>query len=572
MRITNVAQSKIPTEFRGKPIPQSVANAISEVDTSVSLSHGEIEWIMVSLEDVYGLISGNSKGDWPKLAKQLISIFTWAKENNKSVLGMSLSDVAHAALAYATDKKIKQAFIGRDWVLAYLNDKPDSLKTSMIDIDSKVDGGVRHEELEWLVAKRAFDRGMINPLFSADVDRIADIIKWSRTTGTSLSTINDFGTASMVVSEWKDYRRKQDLAKRLSKKGQRVVPLSKKWKAVWIDPDAIAKPPENDPELQEPEYEVEQQITGITLNSNNRLISIRDPSGVSQASMEMGDETSERIDIVSIEATISGRQATEEFSSKMASLGTKLWWAGDPVEISSVRDIEEVVDNEYGFVPSISVSRIGHISDVDSYKSAIDKAYEEGCSGSSFSMRTTGKIIDSIAVYAEKRNELYVMEAAREKFGDWCFDKWNEHKDQMEMEDSSFPREPQEDDFENPDGTINSTAYNSAEQAYYEAIAPYEKDFEPYATDERIHVEIQRLRDKPKNKAFYDIIDRQREEERRVEEVAREKERLIEVEKKRKQEEAEAYERAIKQRVQELDEAVGEFSDNLDFPIDIMDS
>ena len=54
--------------------------------------------------------------------------------------------------------------------------------------------------------------------------------------------MNDSGTAQILADEWADYQRKTELSKRLSSKKLRSMVLSGKWKAVWIDPQAIAKP------------------------------------------------------------------------------------------------------------------------------------------------------------------------------------------------------------------------------------------------------------------------------------------------------------------------------------------
>ena len=539
MRII-LAQDKIPDQYKGKPVPDPIRKVISAIDAKYSLSYGEVEWILESLDDVFGFTTGHDIGSirWERTEAQLDMLIQWSRETGKSILRTTLDVAGAAAKAHFINKDVVRVFLDKKpYVIAYLKTKSDDVKKGFIAMESEVEGGLTQDEYEWLWHK------ISRPdMFTHDHLRkeFAKVVAWSRATGTKLPTINDYGTAKTLATEWADYQRKVDLSKRLSKRGLRSVALSGKWRAVWIDPEAIAKP---DPkvigsqgESEDREYEVEQEITGLSMRNTDRMISIRDPQGVPQAAIEIGEEREGAIDVHDVSGTTQGEAKVKELAAKLARTGTKLWWAGDSYEVESVRDLEEHVRDPYGFVPSLSVkgNQDGHVGmytvgfDSDSYRVALDWAYNEAFGGSQYYSSQANRSIDALADYAEQRGELHLLEEARQEFEEWARDQWSEAEFEIARNNSDIPSRPNEDDAEfNINGRFDAPNYTRAEEAYYAAMEPYERDFEPNRFSQHAYEQIGELRNK--NAAYYDVVEqkraRQLEEQRIMRQKAQEAER-----------------------------------------------
>lgn len=570
MRIISLAQApdKIPTQFRGKPIPPAALEAIRNIDDRHHLSYGEVEWIVESLEEDYHFFSAPKPPEWGKIQSQLDMMFTWARNNQKSVLRMTMDAVDKIGYTYSLDTKINQQFESRPWAIAYLLRRQDDFKKNFLTLDAAIPGGITQDELDWLekTLKLSSRAGGIN---EQRTTYITKVITWARATKTDLNTMNDFGTAQTLANDWADYQRKVDLSKRLSGTGLRAVALKGKWKAVWINPEAIAKPDPNvadnqrDPRREEQgdyEYKVEKEITGLRGGQTGRIISIRDPSGVSQASIEFGEETTQRIDVLEVVETEEGKQKVKEFVEKMKASGVKLWWAGDPADLESIRDLRDHVVEEHGFVPTVRLPRIGNLDGGrDSYKDALDLAYGEGNAGSEFYPRLAKMTVDYLVSYAEQRNELHVLESARELFGDWAQEQWGEYEMHR---GNGVPESPDEDDerFQHPDGTFNEAAYTAAETAYERELTRHQASFDPITIDNYIYQAVEAGMEKPANKSFYDAVKAKAEAESKARHEAWMAEQA---EKLRLKEEAERPERERREREEAADKAQRAFDESV---------
>lgn len=526
-----MSQSKIPEQFRNQPLPEKARACITAVDAKYNLSAGEIEWILESLEDDYGMLSQAESANWNRTVTHLEGVFDFARKTSKSVLRTTLANLMSEAQNYHANEGFKQTFANCPQGMRYLWNANASVKEGFIHLNSMIDGGLNDKELMWIGKKGASGSQMTSESFRNNLERI---IKWSRATDTDLNTMNDYGTANTLAEEWADYQRKTDLSKRLSKRGIKTVGLSGGWKAVWVDPNAQAKPgiAAGGGRRDNYEYEVEQEITGYRSSNSDKLISIRDKNGVPQANIEIADESSGKIDVGGFDGTVEGKNKIKEFVKKMAQSGVRLWWNGDSEEMSNIKEFAENAYDPYGFVPALSISRIGGIGhDVDSYKEAMQMAYDEGWGGSSFYASTAKKLFDALAHYAEERVELHLLEKAREKFAEWANEQWWEAESQLQT-DNVIPDRPNEDDEKYISrGGFNAQLYAEDDAAYQRAVEPYEKDFEPNAFDQYAYEQVKARYDKPDHRAEYDAIA----EQERVKEEERRKQWELEKEEKAKQ-------------------------------------
>ena len=539
-----LSQSKIPEQFRGRPLPEKARACIATVDSKHNLSAGEIEWLLESLEDDYSMIRQADSANWDRTAVQLGKIFDFVRKNSKSVLRTTLSNLTSESQNYFANEGFKQTFENCPQGMRYLWNSTAAVKDGFIHLNSMIDGGLNDKELMWIGKKGANGSQMTSESFR---NNLARIVKWSRATDTDLNTMNDYGTANTLAEEWADYQRKTDLSKRLSKRGLKAVGLSGGWKAVWIDPNAQAKPgiAAGGGRRDNYEYEVEQEITGYSSSNSDKLISIRDKNGVPQASIEIADESAEKIDVGGFDGTVEGKNKIKEFVKKMAQSGVRLWWNGDSEEMSNIKEFAENAYDPYGFVPALSISGIGGIGhDVDSYKEAMQLAYDAGWGGSSLYTSTAKKLFDALAHYAEERVELHILEKARQQFAEWANEQWWEAESQLQT-DNVIPDRPDEDDEKyNSSGVFNAQLYSADDAAYQSAVEPYEKDFEPNAFDQYAYEQVQTRYNKPDHRAEYDAIA----ERERIQEAERHKKWELEQETARKQrEEAEEAERKIEE-------------------------
>lgn len=573
MRIIQ-AQDKIPSQFKGKPVPEPIRKVISVTDSKHSLSYGEVEWILESLDDVLGFTTGHDIGPikWDRTEAQLDMLMRWSRETGKSLLRTTLDVADSTAKAHFVNKDVVRVFEQKPYVIAYLKNKSDDVKKGFVAMESEVEGGLTTKEYDWLCRKITNSE-----LFARDYMRkeYIKVIQWSRATGTELATINDYGTAKTLSQEWADYQRKVDLSKRLSKLGLRSVALSGKWRAIWVNPQAIAKP---DPKVidsqgdsDDKEFQVVAEITGLSMRNTDNVISICDPQGVPQAAIEVGEESEGRIEVHDVTGTTQGDAKIKELSAKLAQTGTKLWWAGESYEVGSIKDLEENVQDVHGFVPSLLISqrRSGRTTvggDPDSYKEALDWTFSEAWGRSQYYSSQARDGIDAWTEYAEQRGELHLLEEARQEFEEWANDEWFNAEPEITRGNPDIPSRPDEDDEKfNVNGRFDRAAYERAEQEHYDAVAPYERNFEPNQFAQDAYEHIQARRDDPKNAPYYDIVESKRAaqlaeryrkqqeardyERKRAEEVAlaksesertdKEKALLKEMEAKRQREEAE---------------------------------
>jgi hypothetical protein len=266
---------------------------------------------------------------------------------------------------------------------------------------------------------------------------------------------------------------------------------------------------------------------------------------VSQASIEFGEETSQRIDVLEVAETEEGKQKVKEFVQKMMAAGVKLWWAGDPADLENIDDLKDYIIEEHGFVPTVSLPIIGNLDGGrDSYKDALDLAYNYGCAGSGFYATKTKRIVDQLVSYADQRNELHVLESARELFGDWVQEQWSEYEMQR---GNGVPERPDEDDerFQNTDGTFNNAAYTAADTAYERELTRHQDVFDPMIIDRYIYKAVEAGMEQPANKSFYDTIKAKAEAESKA---RHEQWMAEEAEKQRLKEEAERPERERRER------------------------
>lgn len=520
---TPKAPSKIPDSVGGKAVHPQARQVIESLDARHNLTVGEIEWVLNGLEVDYGYLSDPAViPNQDKLTTSLDRTFEWARETGKSLLGMSSTDAFVASRSHRIDKHLLDAFGNQQWILNLTRGKGNDFKESLALLNRAIPGGMTQQEAGWLFDKAGLSRNYSanQAIFESTQRDLANVVKWSRATGTPLSSINDAGTARVLADEWSDYQRKVNLSKRLSKKSLKTVRLSGKWKAVWIDPEAVARPPSEDnpddggADNDRHDYEIEKEITGIRMNTTNYAISIRDPNGVPQATIELSAESpAARIEVYDVATTNAAKPYVKELVKKLASEGTKMWWEGDAEPMSSIRDIKELAYDEYGFVPSLRLPRIGTISDVDSYKEAIELAYQESWGGSYFYDSEANKIVDALADYAEQRGELNLLEGAREQFADWAMEQWPDTEYEL-IKSGSLPKRPDEDDPKyNRGGKFNSKKHNADMEAWYKESAPYEEDFEPNKFDNMVYKAGLERREKPENKAYYDEVERKAKEE-----------------------------------------------------------
>ena len=508
MRI--VAQGKVPDSFKGKPIPEQVRGMVSALDSKHGMSHGEAEWILEWTDDDFGFTTGHdiSAVRWDRVAARFDKILAWARETGKSLLRHSLEAAATESDNHFVGKALAAVFGEKPWAISWLRDKPNRVKQGMMDFEREIQGGLSEDEFRWIVAKAPNQEQ-----FSSDHphyrSEFAELVRWSRATKTPLSTVNDIGTAKVMAREWADYAKKLEASKRLSTRGERSVALSGKWRAVWIDPQSRAKPDPREIGRQpggrdfDYEWEVVQEITGMGMRNSDRLISIRDPQGVPQAAIEIGEARSDGrgTEVHDCDGTTQGMPKVKELALKLRQRGEPLWWIGDSYEVESIRDLEEHAQDPNGFVPSLSVDwheetterdpntgrrstrtsrRTFVVDDADGYKAALEWTYDQANQGSHYYSSTANSGIDAWADYAEQRGELHLFEEGRQSFEEWASDAWFQAEDDIVANNDDIPRRPCEDDDEfNQGGVFDQAAYSRAEAAYHAAIEPYERDFEP---------------------------------------------------------------------------------------------
>jgi hypothetical protein len=534
MRIVSLAQStgKIPETFHGDPMPEGAKKFLSNLDAKYNLSPEEIESLLESLEFQYKLISvGPLNGDWSKTEKVVSDIFHYIRETNQNFKGWTLGDLGIKANRFVLEKKVNQKFANRPWTLDFLSKKEPNnnqlFQKGALALDSEVEGGFTDDEFHWLIS-----RGKISAS-SLDNDgmreNFANIIKWARATQTNLSNVNDLTSANVMSFEWANYQKNVEIAKRLSKKKLRSVPLSGKWKAIWIDPEAHhLKPGITNSTLSEDfesDNELEMEITGIEMDTDSsELISIRDPNGVPQATIEIMDQSATKTIVRSIAGTTAGKAKIKEFSEKMKKLGETYWWDPEESMESSVERMYEVIPGDFGFVPTLRLKNVGTIDDKSSYEATLHEIYRDAWGGSYYYSSRANKHTQLLADYAEERGELHLLEDARQVFEEESWDQWFEYSIQLEN-DGSIPRLPDSDDEKyNVNGVFNKELFEADEKERQKLLEPYEEDFEPNAFSNEIYKNVQARINKPENKPYYDDIQKKREEANRIKEEKRRRE------------------------------------------------
>jgi hypothetical protein len=508
---------KIPETIDGHPVPQQVKQIIQQLDNKYHLTEAEVEWVLTSLETDYHFFSIDalSAPSWDIIGNQLDHVFSWAREFNKNLIGTRLGDAAVIADSHFVNARLLQSFSGQKWIMALLNNKDNQFREEFAQLNDSIPNGLTQEEALWLFKKGGLAQEIM--LGASTKTKYSNIIKWSRETGTKLSTINDGGTARTLADEWSDYQRKLKLSKRLSKRSLKTVRLSGKWKAVWVDPQAVAKEDPSeigrqfDPRRDfqgDYDHELEQEITG--LENSGKIISIRDPNGVPQASIDIGDESNERIDVLDLISSATAKKYVKEFVAKMKAAGTKLWWAGDPEGLDDIKDINNYGYDEYGLVPSVSLRNVGNIQDTDSYRKALELAYNKGWgNGSYYYESTANNIVDALLDYAEQRGELHLLGHATEAFEGWAQDQWGDVQFDIMRNNSDIPPYPDGDDQKYyRGGKFNAKKYDADMAAYDAALQPYEEEFEPFRFCNTTYKKCTSRREAPENKAYYDEIDR----------------------------------------------------------------
>lgn len=545
MRIRSLSQnqSKIPDQFRGQPLPELIRNLIVSIDSKHSLSYGEVEWLLESLEDDLRFTDRPESipVNWDMVKSMVDTVVSWARETGKSLLRMTMGDAVVLAKSHFLGKTFQNVFSQRQWALQSLANASDVVKDGFVKLDRLIDGGLSSDEFGWIVRKGATGSQISSESLRG---QIAKIVSWSRATGTNIHTMNDFGTALTLATEWADYDRKSKLSKRLSKRGVKTVALSGKWKAVWISPDTVAKP-EQQPEgsyvvtesggpTETYEYQIEQQITRVSTHNSEKLISIRDPNGVPQATLAIGEETTSGFEVYDLEGTTEGKAKVKELSAILKRRGERIQWSGEANEVSSIRELEEAVHDPNGFVPSLSIPRIGVVGgDKNSYKEALDWIYGEGESGSYYLFDHANRGAIALAEYADTRQELHLLEMAREEFEEWAQESWSETESNL-VADGVITAHPDEDDEEfNPDGVFDAVAYQNAEDEYYASTGEYERNHEPTRLSGSLYDLIQSRRNTPENRAFYEAIDAQAAVEQEAANQKRQKEEQERLERER---------------------------------------
>lgn len=523
--IVKQGAASIPDEVNGLVVPERFKQILQELSTKHNLTPGEVEWTLQSMaqESLFSAISETS-ADWASVKAQLDTVYQWSRAKRKSLLGINIHSALSEAKIFETDTKLMQSFGGQDWAARMTEGKVLDVKIALADINDMIPGGMTNEEARWVLQK-----GLTNSvnIGNSTKRQLADIVKWSRATGVNLATMNDPGTAETLSGEWVDYQRKADLAKLLSKRNLKTVGLSGKWKAVWIDPEAMAK---RDPTVmdvqgggdgRDHDYEVEQRITGIRMSSSNRVISIRDPNGVPQASLEIGEESNaSKLEVLDVAATTVAKPYIKELVKKLKTMGTRVWRGGDSTDISMIDEMEVAAYDEYGMVPTVHMSRVGHIEDADSYKEMLDIAYVDANIGADYYPKRAAQFIAALADYAEQRQELYEFEDARQKFSEQAMEWWNDQEFEL-ISNNTLPPRPDEDADEfNPGGVFDRARYEAAEAAWYRLSEPYEKEFEPNQFNAVAYQAMWSRRKKPENRAFYDAIDKKRKRAQMKKDVA----------------------------------------------------
>ena len=532
MRIFSQSNN-IPESFKGVDVPAPIKNIMNDLNQKFSLSMDEIDFLLDALDDLTKWkTQRNLMINDSRFSSQLATILSWARETGNSILGKNLPVVYMLAHSYEVNAKVNKAFSQKPSIIKQIKLLDNSRQMGYIQLDEMLENGLSEDEFLYVFKKSNPDR------ITASIyrNRCANVIKWARATSTNLNNIPSMDKAAELQQEWADYQRRLALSKRLSKRGLKTVNLSGKWKAVWIDPTAIAKPlpePENltvirqdgGPQRTEEIY-LEQDITGISLNYSNNIISVRDENGVPMASIVVGDETNDKIEIYDIDGKQQGIVKVKELLQKLEKAGKKLLWIGDPVEIAGVRDLIDFVKvNNMGIIPSISVDH-SLVDNANSYKAALDMIFSDSFNRDFF-LKTTAQLgINALSDYAEQRNELYELESGREMFSSDAMDNFIENLGFLD----DIPRSPDESDEEfNQNGIFDEEAFKASQRAYDQAVEAAEAEWAPYQFDTYVYHAVQSRRNKPENKDFYDAIDKKREEEARkrqeeLQEQARQKE------------------------------------------------
>lgn len=523
------AQSKVPSEFKGHPIPQNLVNILTNLDATYSLSFGEVEWLLEFCDEIMGFTTGHdtSVWQWEKLKTKFDNIFRWARETGNGVFGHSVAETIKISQKYYADRTINATFANKPWVLSWLNDKTDEVKISIMNLERE-SGGLSEDEFNWIVSKvRAVS--LVQDYYQQS---ILKILKWSRETNTALSTINDLGTAQAFESEWAQYSSKLQASKRLSKRGVRSLALSGKWRAIWIDPSSRAKPEMPDDDRTQYEWEVVHDITGLDVSNTDKVIAICDPQGVPRAAIGLGDTVGHGMGTEVHSVTEYAKVKVKELVSKLNRRGEKLWWAGEPTQVEDIRDLETRNFDEYGFIPLLAVKWDHTLTVVgytpESYRVALDWTFQDACRGSDYFSSLGNRGIAVWSDYAEQRGELHFLEEARQSFEEWANDQWDDAAYEI-ARSNDLPDRPDEDDEQfNVGGRFNQAVYNRALEEYYAALEPYETRFEPNQFAQTAYERIQERRNKEGNRAYYDLVEAERarklEEQRRRQEAARQAE------------------------------------------------
>jgi len=520
MRIISIAtaQDKIPTQFRGTPIPQEVIDIIGRIDQQYHLSYGEVEWIVESLEEEYQFFTSFKPSECAAVEMELGMVFDWSRIKQKSVIRATLQTAISVGKTYFLNEKIVQRFYeNRKWAIAFLSNRDENYKQQFLSFDEKIPGGVTQSECEWI------DKTFRGDIGNGNIEAVKNVIVWARATKVDLNTIS-YSLANKTAKEWRDYQRKLDLSKRISKKGLRSIALQNKWRAVWVDPKSVAKPKTDSDskyvvvdrrdgiqdKREDYDYEVEQDIAGINLNGD-KIISIRDPDGVPQAILEIGDETSTRIDVLFVEATEIAKQKVKEFVQKMKSKGVKLWQDGDAVDIESLLDLTEDGIDNYGLVTTVHLPNIGNLDgDSGSYHDAMVAILSS--ESSERSIRYFKKMIDNLVYYADQRDELHILGKAGEMLGDTIMVRWDEYQSYNDENIPSYPEEGDEE-FQNEDGTVNEAVFSAASTAYYAEMAGIEEEFGLFKLSNYVDQTVKTAKQNSSNKALYEELDRKEQEQ-----------------------------------------------------------
>lgn len=511
------AQSKVPSEFKGHQIPPKLVEILTNLDATYSLSFGEVEWLLEFCDEIMGFTTGydTSVWKWDNLKSKFDNIFRWSRETAKGVLGRSVVETIKISQKYFTDRTINATFANKPWVLSWLNDKTDEIKVTIMNLERE-SGGLSEDEFNWIVSKvRA--ASLIQDYYQQS---ILKILKWSRETNNSLHSINDLGTAQVRASEWEQYASKLKASKRLSKRGVRSMALSGGWRAIWVNPSARAKTEEQDDDRTQYEWEVVHDITGLDVSNTDKVISICDPQGVPRAAIAIGDEVGHGMGIevfsVTTESIPDANAKVKELVSKLKQRGEQLWWAGEPTKVEDIKDLENSIHDEYGFIPLLEVwdrtsTMIG--DNPESYLVALNWTFNDACRGADYYASLGRRGIDGWTDYAEQRGELHFLEEARQSFEEWAHDQWIDAEYDI-VREANLPSPPSEDDERfTIRGRFDAAAYNQAETEYYAAIEPYETEFAPNKFSHTAYENIQARRNKEENRSYYELVEAERARE-----------------------------------------------------------